>query len=56
MDDLVASSSSRALLAFSWSSAMSVGGVMLLDLVAMAMAEMVVGTPSRDPSAILDII
>ena len=53
MDDLVASSSSRALLAFSQSSAVSVGGVMLLDLVVMAMGEVVVGTPSRDASAIL---
>ena len=53
MDDLVASISSRALLAFSQSSAMSVGGVMLLDLVVTAMGEMVVGTPSRDVSAIL---
>ena len=52
MDDLVTSSSSRALLAFSWSSATSVGGVMFLDLVVMAMGEMVVGTPSRDASAI----
>ena len=31
---------------------MSVRGVMLLDLVVMAMGEMVVGTPSRDASAI----
>ena len=52
MDDLVASSSSRALLAFSQSSAASAGGVMLLDLVVVAMGEMVVGTPSRDASAI----
>ena len=37
MDDLVASSSFKALLAFSQSSAASVGGVMLLDLVVAAM-------------------
>ena len=49
MDDLVASSSSRALLAFSQSSATSVGGVMLLDLVVAAMGEMVVGTPLEMP-------
>ena len=53
MDDLVTNSSSRALLAFSWSSAASVGGVMLPDLVVTAMGEIVVGTPSRDASAIL---
>ena len=53
MDDLVASSSSRALLAFSQHSATSAGGVMLLDLVVLAMGEMVVGTPSRDASASL---
>ena len=47
VDALVASSSSRALLALSQSSAASTGGVMLLDLVATAMGEMVVGTPSR---------
>ena len=41
------------LLAFSQSSAASVGGVMLLDLVVVAMGEMVVGTPSRDTSTIL---
>ena len=52
MDALVASCSSRALLAFCQSSAASVGGVMLLDLVVMAMGEMVVGNPSRDASAI----
>ena len=52
MDALVASSSSRALLAFSWSSAASVGGVMFLDLVVVAMGEMVVETPSRNTSAI----
>ena len=56
MDDLVASRSSRTLLAFSWSSATSVGRVMLLDPVVVAMGEMVVGTPSRDASAILNII
>ena len=48
----VASSSSRALLAFSQSLAMSAGGVMLLDLVVMAMGEMVVGTSSRDATSI----
>ena len=53
MDTLVANSSSRALLEFSQSSATSAGGVMLLDLVVTAMGEMVVGTPSRDASAIL---
>ena len=52
MDDLVASSSSRALLAFYQSSAISVGGVMLLDLVVIAMGKMVVGTLSRDAPAI----
>ena len=52
MDDLVARSSSRALLAFFQSSAASVGGVMFLDLVVTTMGEMVVGTPSRDASAI----
>ena len=52
MDDLVASSSSRALLAFSQSSATSAGEVTLLDLGVTAMGEMVVGTPSRDASAI----
>ena len=53
MDNLVTNSSSRALLAFSQSSAMSVGGVPLLDLIVAAMGEMVVGIPSRDASAIL---
>ena len=52
MDALVASSSSRALFAFSQSSATSAGGVMLLDLVVTAMGEMVVGIPSRDASTI----
>ena len=52
MDDVVASSSSRALLAFSQSSSMSAGGVTLLDLGVAAMGEMVVGAPSRDASAI----
>ena len=47
----MASNSSRALLAFSWSSATSAGGVMLSDLGVMAMGEMVVVTPSRDASA-----
>ena len=53
MDDLVASSSSRALLAFSQSWHMSVGGVMLLDLGVTAKGEMVVGTPPNEASAIL---
>ena len=52
MDGLVASSSSRALLAFLKSSATSAREVMLPDLVVAAMGEMVVGTPSRDASAI----
>ena len=47
MDDLVASSSSRALLAFSQIWPTSAGGVILLDLGVVAMGEMVVGTPSR---------
>ena len=47
-DNLVANTSSRALLAFSQSSSTSAGGVMLLDLEVMAFGEMVVGTPSRD--------
>ena len=51
MDALVVSSSSRALLAFVWSSIASVGGVMLSDL-EVAMGEMLVGIPSRDVSAI----
>ena len=45
MDDLVASSSSRALLAFSQSWHASAGGVMLLDLGITAMGEMVGGVP-----------
>ena len=45
MDALVASNSSRALLTLSQSSAASVWGVMLLDLVVGAMGEMVVGDP-----------
>ena len=49
MDALMASSSSRALLAFPLSSAASAGGVMLLDLVVVAMGEMVVGTPLEMP-------
>ena len=49
MDALVTNSSSRALLAFSQSSAASVERVMLLDLVVMAMGEMVVGTPLEMP-------
>ena len=32
---------------------MSVGGVMLPDLVVLAMGEIVVGSPSRDASALL---
>ena len=44
MNDLVASSSSRALLAFSQSWLASAGGVLLLDPGVMAMGEMVVGT------------
>ena len=48
----MASSSSRALLVFSQSSAISAGGVTLLDLGVAAMGEMVVGTPSRDAAAI----
>ena len=52
MDDLVASSSSKALLAFSQSRPTSAGGVMLLDLGVMAMGEMVVGTSPREASAI----
>ena len=43
MDDLVASSSSRAMLAFSQSWPTSADGVMLLDLGAAAMGKMVVG-------------
>ena len=50
---LVANSSLRALLAFSHSSATSVGGVTLPDVVVMAMGEMVVGIPPRDSSAML---
>ena len=53
MVDLVASSSSRALLAFSWSWSTSVGGVILLDPGVTAMGEMVVVTSSREASAIL---
>ena len=52
MDDLVARSSSRPLLAFSQSSGTSVGWVTLLHLGVAAMGEMVVGTSSRDVSAI----
>ena len=52
MDDLVASSSSRALLAFSQSWPTSAGGVTLLDLGVMAMGEMVVGTPPNEASDI----
>ena len=53
MDDLVASSPSRSLLAFSQSWPASVGGVMLLDPRVTAMGEMVVGTSSREASTIL---
>ena len=53
MDALVAISSSRALLAFFQSSAVSERGVMLPDLVVTAMGEMVVGTPSTDAYALL---
>ena len=53
MDDLVASSSSRALLAFSWSWPTAAGGVSLLDLGVAAMGEMVVGTPPYEASTIL---
>ena len=52
MDDLVASSSSRALLGFYQIWPMSVGGVMLLDPGVTAMGEMVVGTSSRLASTI----
>ena len=52
MDDLVANSSSRALLAFSQSWPTSAGGVMLLDLGVTAMGEMVVGTSPNESSAI----
>ena len=52
MDDLVASSSSRALLPFSQSWPTSVGGVTLLDLGVTAMEETVVGTSPREASAI----
>ena len=52
MDALVVNSSSRALLAFSQSSIVSAGGVMLPDLEVVAMGEMLVGIPSRDAYAI----
>ena len=52
MDDLVANSSSKALLAFSQSWPTSAGGVTLLDLGAAAMGEMVVGTSPNEASAI----
>ena len=52
VDDLVANSSFRALLAFSQSWPASAGGVTLLDLGVTAMAEMVVGTFPREVSAI----
>ena len=50
--DLVDSNFSRALVTFSQSWPASVGGVTLLDLGVTAMGEMVVGTPSREASAI----
>ena len=52
MDDLVANSSSKALLAYSQSWTASVGRVMLLDLGATAMGEMVVGTSPNKASTI----
>ena len=52
MDDQVASSSSRALLAFSQGWLTSAGGVLLLDPGVSAMGDMVVGTSSREASAI----
>ena len=52
MEDLVASSSSRALLAFSQRWLASAGGVLLLDPGVSAMGRMVVGTSSREASAI----
>ena len=52
MDDLVASSSPRALLAFSQRWFASAGGVPLLGPGVSAMGEMVVGTSSREASAI----
>ena len=53
MDDLVANTSSGALLAFSWGLPTSVGGVTLMDLGATAMGEIVVGTSPNEASAIL---
>ena len=52
MDDLVANSSSKALLAFSQSWPMSAGRVMLLNLKATVIGEMVVGTFPNEASAI----
>ena len=52
MDDLVANSSSKALLVFSQSWPASAGGMMLLDLGATAMGEMVVGTSPNEASVI----
>ena len=52
MDDLVASSSSRALLAFSQRWIASVGWVLLLGPGVSAMGEMVVRTFSREASTI----
>ena len=52
VDALVVSSSLRALLAFSQSSIVSAGGVMLPDLEATAMGEMLVGISLREASAI----
>ena len=53
MDVLVASSSSRALLAFSWSSATSVGGSDTPRSSSCGYGRDGVGTPSRDASTIL---
>ena len=52
MDDLVASSSPRALLAFSWRWPTSLGGVPLLGLGVSAMGEGTVGISSREASPI----
>ena len=52
MDDLVANSSSRALLAFSQSWPMSAGSMTFLNLGNTAMGEMVVGTSPNEASAI----
>ena len=52
MDDLVTSSSSRALLVFSQSWLASMRGVPLMGPGVSAMGEMVVGTSSREASTI----